>query len=53
MIYDENAFKAERDGADDRANREKHKKVLAGNSKAMFANAVKFDQKLKELNDEE
>ena len=33
--------------------REKHKKVLAGNSKAMFANAVKFDQKLKELNDEE
>ena len=33
--------------------REKHKKVLAGNSKALFANAVKFDQKLKELNDEE
>ena len=33
--------------------REKHKNVLAGNSKAMFANAVKFDQKLKELNDEE
>ena len=33
--------------------REKHKKVLAGNSKAMFANAVKLDQKLKELNDEE
>ena len=33
--------------------REKHKKVLAGNSKAMFAKAVKFDQKLKELNDEE
>ena len=33
--------------------REKHKKVLAGNSKAMFAKAVKFDQKLKELNYEE
>lgn len=33
--------------------REVHKKVLAGNSKAMFENAVKFDQKLKELNDEE
>lgn len=33
--------------------REKHKKVLAVNSKALFANAVKFDQKLKELNDEE
>lgn len=33
--------------------REEHKKVLAGNSRAMFANAVKFDQKLKELNDEE
>ena len=33
--------------------REKYKKVLAGNSKALFANAVKFDQKLKELNDEE
>ena len=33
--------------------REKHKKVLAGNSKAMFANSVKLDQKLKELNDEE
>ena len=33
--------------------REKHKNVLAGNSKAMFAKAVKFDQKLKELNDEE
>lgn len=33
--------------------REKHKKVLAGNSKALFANAVKFNQKLKELNDEE
>ena len=28
--------------------REKHKKVLAGNSKAMFAKAVKFDKELKE-----
>ena len=28
--------------------REKHKKVLAGNSKAMFAKAVKFDNELKE-----
>ena len=33
--------------------REKHKKVLAGNSKAMFAEAVKLDKELKELNDEE
>ena len=33
--------------------REKHKKVLAVNSKAMFAEAVKLDKKLKELNDEE
>ena len=33
--------------------REKHKKVLAGNSKAMFAEAVKLDNELKELNDEE
>ena len=33
--------------------REKHKKVLAGNSKALFKEAVKLDQKLKELNDEE
>ena len=33
--------------------REKHKKVLAGNSKAMFAEAVKLDKKLKEMNDEE
>ena len=33
--------------------REKHKKVLAGNSKAMFAEAVKLDHKLKEMNDEE
>ena len=28
--------------------REKHKKVLAGNSKAMFAKAVKLDKELKE-----
>ena len=28
--------------------REKHKKVLAGNSKAMFAEAVKLDKELKE-----
>lgn len=33
--------------------REKHKKVLAGNSKAHFAEAVKLDKELKELNDEE
>ena len=33
--------------------RKKHKKVLAGNSKALFKEAVKLDQKLKELNDEE
>lgn len=33
--------------------REKHKKVLAGNSKALFTEAVKLDQKLKEMNDEE
>ena len=33
--------------------REKHKKVLAGNSKALFAEAVKLDHKLKEMNDEE
>lgn len=33
--------------------REKHKKVLAGNSKALFAEAVKLDKELKELNDEE
>ena len=33
--------------------REKHKKVLAGNSKAMFAEAVKLDKKLKGLNNEE
>ena len=28
--------------------REKHKNVLAGNSKAMFAKAFKFDKELKE-----
>ena len=28
--------------------REKHRKVLAGNSKAMFAEAVKLDKELKE-----
>ena len=28
--------------------REKHKKVLAGNSKALFAEAVKLDKELKE-----
>jgi len=28
--------------------REKHKKVLAGNSKAMFAKAAKIDKELKE-----
>lgn len=33
--------------------REKHKKVLAGNSKALFTKAVKLDKELKELNDEE
>ena len=33
--------------------REKHKKVLDGNSKALFAEAVKLDKELKELNDEE
>ena len=33
--------------------REKHKKVLAGKSKAHFAEAVKLDTELKELNDEE
>ena len=30
-----------------------YKKVLAGNSKALFTEAVKLDKKLKELNDEE
>ena len=33
--------------------REKHKKVLAGNSKAMFAKAVKFDKELKEYGNKE
>lgn len=33
--------------------REKHKKELAGNSKALFTKAVKLDKELKELNDEE
>ena len=33
--------------------REKHRNVLAGNSKKAFAEAVKLDKKLKELNDEE
>ena len=33
--------------------REKHKKVLAGNSKALFAEALKLDKELKEINDEE
>ena len=33
--------------------REKHKKVLAGNRKALFKEAVKLDKELKELNDEE
>ena len=33
--------------------REKHKKVLAGNSKALFAEAVKLDKELKEYGNEE
>ena len=33
--------------------REKHKKVLAGNSKAMFAKAVKLDKELKEYGNED
>ena len=33
--------------------REKHKRELAGNSKALFAEAVKLDKELKEMNDEE
>ena len=33
--------------------REKHKKVLSGNSKAMFAKAVKFDNELKEYGNED
>ena len=33
--------------------REKHRNVLAGKSRKAFAEAVKLDKKLKELNDEE
>lgn len=33
--------------------REKHKKVLAGNSKALFTKAVKLDKELKEYGNEE
>lgn len=33
--------------------RKKHKKVLAGNSKAMFAEAVKLDKELKEYGNED
>ena len=33
--------------------RQRNAEKRESNSKAMFANAVKFDQKLKELNDEE
>lgn len=33
--------------------REKHRNVLAGNSRKAFAEAVKLDKELKELNDEE
>ena len=33
--------------------REKHKKVLAGNSKAMFAKAVKLDKELKKYGNED
>ena len=33
--------------------REKHKKVLAGNSKAMFTKAVKLDKELKEYGNED
>lgn len=33
--------------------REKHRNVLAGNSRKAFAEAVKLDKKLKEMNDEE
>ena len=33
--------------------KEKHKKVLAGNSKAMFTEAVKLDKELKEYGNEE
>ena len=33
--------------------REKHKKVLAGNSKALFAEAVKLNEELKEYGKED
>ena len=33
--------------------REKHKKVLAGNSKAMFTEAVKLEKELKEYGNED
>lgn len=33
--------------------REKHKKVLAGNSKALFTKAVKLDKELKEYGNED
>ena len=33
--------------------REKHKKVLAGNSKALFAEAVKLDKELNEYGNED
>ena len=33
--------------------REKHKKVLAGNSKAMFTEAVKLDKELKKYGNED
>ena len=33
--------------------REKHKKVLAGNSKALFTEAVKLDKELKEYGNED
>ena len=33
--------------------REKHKKVLSGNSKALFAEAVKLDKELKEYGNED
>lgn len=33
--------------------REKHKKVLSGNSKAMFTKAVKLDKELKEYGNED
>ena len=32
--------------------REKHRKVIAGNSKALFAEAVKLDKELKEYGNE-